>query len=106
MRHHRPKFHGLRIVLVLLPLLATTSVRPEPPDMRIRKKLIATGWDQPDSQRLLARLAEMEKRPFDGVVLEASGGYERRLLERLAEEELPVALVNPRNVRSASSGIE
>jgi hypothetical protein len=73
MRHHRPKFHGLRIVLVLLPLLATTSVRPEPPDMRIRKKLIATGWDQPDSQRLLARLAEMEKRPFDGVVLEASG---------------------------------
>jgi transposase len=33
------------------------------------------------------------------VVLEASGGYERRLLERLAEEELPVALVNPRNIR-------
>jgi transposase len=33
------------------------------------------------------------------VVLEASGGYERGLLERLAEEELPVALVNPRNIR-------
>jgi transposase len=33
------------------------------------------------------------------VVLEASGGYERRLLERLVEEELPVALVNPRNIR-------
>ena len=52
---------------------AAGSVRAEPPDMRIRKKLIATGWDHPDSQRLLANLAEMEKRPFDGVVLEVTG---------------------------------
>ena len=45
----------------------------KPPDMRIRKKLIATGWDHPDSPRLLANLAEMEKRPFDGVVIEVTG---------------------------------
>jgi hypothetical protein len=69
MRHDRQPFHGLRIVLVLLPLLAAISVRAEPPDMRIHKKLIATGWDQPDSQRLLVHLAEMEKRPFDDVEL-------------------------------------
>ena len=54
-------------------LLAAGSVRAEPPDMRVKKKLIATGWDCPDSQRLLANLAEMEKRPFDGVVIEVTG---------------------------------
>jgi hypothetical protein len=41
--------------------------------MRLRKKLIATGWDCPDSERLLTHLAEMEKRPFDGVILELTG---------------------------------
>lgn len=40
-------------------------------DMRRPKKLIATGWDQPDTQRLRKNLAEMEKRPFDGVVFVA-----------------------------------
>ena len=54
--------------LVLAFLLPVGFVRAKPPDMRIRKKLIATGWDHADSQRLLANLAEMEKRPFDGVV--------------------------------------
>jgi transposase len=34
------------------------------------------------------------------IVMEASGGYERRLLERLCAEGLPVARVNPRRVRS------
>lgn len=38
------------------------------------------------------------------LVLEASGGYERRLRERLAEEELPVALLNPSNIREFAHG--
>jgi hypothetical protein len=63
----------MRIILVATFLLAATFIRAEQPDVRIRKKLIATGWDQPDGQRLSAHLAEMEKRPFDGVVLEATG---------------------------------
>lgn len=33
------------------------------------------------------------------VVLELSGGFERKLLERLSEEGSPVSMVNPRNVR-------
>lgn len=37
------------------------------------QKLIATGWDKPDSQRLLENLAEMEKQPFAGVVIEVTG---------------------------------
>jgi hypothetical protein len=71
-----PGNHHLRcpsVVSVLALLLAAASVRAEPPDMRIHKKLIATGWDNADSQRLLANLAEMEKRPFDGVVLGITG---------------------------------
>ncbi len=46
------------VVFVLAFLLPVGSVRAEPPDMRLRKKLIATGWDHPDSQRLLANLAD------------------------------------------------
>ncbi len=42
-------------------------------DMRLRKKLIATGWDHADTKRLLENLAEMEKRPFDGVVIVVTG---------------------------------
>jgi hypothetical protein len=65
----------LRLLVVsALGLLLTGGVLPaQSPDMRVRKKLIATGWDHPDSQRLQANLAAMENRPFDGVVLEMAG---------------------------------
>ena len=54
----------------------------------------------PNDRRGITRLVRTISRLTpECVVLEASGGYERRLLERLAEEELPVALVNPRNIR-------
>ncbi|MCL4190266.1 MAG: hypothetical protein KJZ87_00870 [Thermoguttaceae bacterium] len=42
-------------------------------EMRIAKKLIAAGWDHPDSQRFRQHLTAIEKRPFDGVVVEAPG---------------------------------
>ncbi|HUS91971.1 MAG TPA: hypothetical protein VM695_08975 [Phycisphaerae bacterium] len=42
-------------------------------DARRPKKLIATGWDHPDTERLLANHKEMEKRPFDGVVIYVEG---------------------------------
>ena len=73
MEHHGHHFRRLSVVFALGLLLAAGSARAESPDMRIRKKLIATGWDRPDSQWLLANLAEMEKRPFDGVMLEVTG---------------------------------
>lgn len=54
----------------------------------------------PNDRRGITRLVRTISRfTPECVVLDASGGYERRLLERLAEEELPVALVNPRNIR-------
>jgi hypothetical protein len=42
-------------------------------DARRPKKLIQTGWDMPDTQTLRANLAEMETRPFNGVVIQAVG---------------------------------
>jgi transposase len=39
------------------------------------------------------------------VVLESTGGYERRLVLKLAEAGLPVVVVNPRRVRSFAIGM-
>lgn len=42
-------------------------------DARRRKKLIATGWDQPSSRELPGILREVESRPFDGLVVPVAG---------------------------------
>ena len=60
-------------VAALLALLAILSSVSHAQDMRRRKKLIETGWDCPDGKALLANLAEMEKRPFDGVIIALTG---------------------------------
>lgn len=39
------------------------------------------------------------------IVLESTGGYERRLVAKLAEAGLPVVVVNPRRVRSFGEGM-
>jgi transposase len=39
------------------------------------------------------------------VVVESTGGYERRLVAKLAEAGLPVVVVNPRRVRSFGEGM-
>lgn len=62
----------IRVATVLATILALSGPLPAE-DMRMRKKLIATGWDKPDSRRLLDHLAEIEKQPFDGVVIEVTG---------------------------------
>jgi hypothetical protein len=60
-------------MILALIAVATASVRAAPPDARRPKKLIATGWDHPNTERLRANLEQMEKRPFDGVVLRVEG---------------------------------
>ncbi len=42
-------------------------------DSQIRKKLIESGWDAPDSHRFSNFLPEIDGRPFDGAVLEIAG---------------------------------
>ena len=58
MHQFRYRVSGLRIGLILATLFSAPAAWAESPDMRVRKKLIATGWDHPDSQRLLANLAD------------------------------------------------
>ncbi|HPD14226.1 MAG TPA: hypothetical protein PLE19_04720 [Planctomycetota bacterium] len=63
----RSLWNALVVALAALPSYGAAG------DARRPKKLIATGWDQPDTERLVRHLAEMEKRPFDGVVVAAVG---------------------------------
>jgi len=60
-----------RIVRIVAFMAAVSGAVAQ--DARRPKKLIATGWDMPDTQRLRENLEIMEQRPFDGVVLEAVG---------------------------------
>jgi transposase len=64
------------------------------------------GWrvaNDPDGQAAAAaRLAELGVRL---VVLEATGGYERPVAAEVAALELPVAIVNPRQVRAFAKAI-
>jgi transposase len=54
----------------------------------------------PNDARSVGRLARtLAKRPPKLVVIEATGGYERRLVEGLLDGGVPVALVNPLRVR-------
>lgn len=39
----------------------------------VRKKIIELGWDKPDTATLRANLKEMEKAPFNGVVIGVTG---------------------------------
>jgi len=67
---------GLSILYGMTALLAAAlgvAGGPEAQKTARPKKLIATGWDKADPEWLAKNLAEMEKRPFDGVVIEVAG---------------------------------
>src|SRR5207253_70281 len=53
-------------------------------------------YDSAGLQELVARLRSVKPTL---IVLEASGGYEKVLVAELAAAELPVVVVNPRQVR-------
>lgn len=63
------------------------------------------AYDRPGLQKLLGKIQSL-KHPM--VICEATGGYERMLLEELFERSIPVALVNPARVRAfaKSEGIK
>lgn len=63
--------------LVIAFILATFAPPAEQPDMRRRKKLIAVGWDlYSDTQWIRKHHIEMQKRPFDGIVINVVGRRE------------------------------
>jgi len=43
------------------------------PAQTIQKKFIEAGWDKPDTAMLRKNLAQMEKTPFDGVIIGVTG---------------------------------
>ncbi len=53
-------------------------------------------------RRLVAKLAKIE---LDAIIVESTGGYERRLTEALSAADLPVILVNPWRVRRFGEGL-
>jgi len=50
-------------------------------------------------------VASLKKLSFSLVVVESTGGYERRLIEALDRHSIPVALVNPWRVRRFGEGL-
>ena len=60
-------------LLVLIMTAVWPPYRVHAQDYRRPKKLIATGWDHVDPQRFHDNLSEMQKRPFDGVVIRVAG---------------------------------
>lgn len=58
----------------------------------------ARQWpNTPDGHRQLVE--QLAQWPLEAIVLEATGGYERAVVAELAAAELPVVVVNPRQVR-------
>jgi transposase len=53
-------------------------------------------------RRLVASLRKIE---LDSIIVESTGGYERRLTEALTKAQLPVILVNPWRVRRFGEGL-
>lgn len=52
-----------------------------------------------------ALVEQMRTLSPEGIVVEATGGYERKLMRALGEAELPVARVNPRQARDFAKAI-
>jgi transposase len=73
--------------------------------LRTEEKAFSLSNDKAGLRKLLALLKKM---PAPFVVCEASGGYERALMEALHQSSLTVALVNPARVRAfaQSEGIK
>jgi transposase len=53
-------------------------------------------------RRLVSKWSKLD---IETIVVESTGGYERKLVERLSSASLPVVLVNPWRVRRFSEGL-
>jgi transposase len=57
---------------------------------------------EPGIQKLVERFKSM---PIERIVVEATGGYEAKLVEQLVQAGLPVSRVNPGRVRRFAQGM-
>ncbi|MDD4870454.1 MAG: hypothetical protein PHR77_07825 [Kiritimatiellae bacterium] len=72
-----------KVIIIFLVLFLVSMSLLSAEETRRRKKLIETGWDMPDSKALLENLSEMEKQPFDGVVVAVNGRIDDKKICRL-----------------------
>ena len=63
------KFHCTTCLALAVSLSSCLSAAADPPDVRRPKKLIETGYDALDPQRLGQLLPQIQQRPFDGLAL-------------------------------------
>jgi transposase len=50
-------------------------------------------------------VARLKSLPISGLVLEATGGYERACVAALLDAQLPVAIINPKRARDLAKGL-
>lgn len=63
-------------------------------------------WRIENTENGIGKLIErFQSMPIDRIVVEATGGYEAKLVERLTQTGLPVARVNPGRVRKFAQGL-
>lgn len=58
-----------RLTVLVLAAFAVVAVTAQPGRLPATKKLIEYGWDVPNPDFVAANITEMEKRPFDGLIL-------------------------------------
>jgi transposase len=64
------------------------------------------GWRSENTESGIGKLIKrLQVLPIERIVVEATGGYEAKLVERLLQAELPVARVNPGRVRKFAQGL-
>jgi transposase len=64
------------------------------------------SWRIENTEKGISKLIQsLGVLPLDRIVVEATGGYEARLVERLAQAGLPVCRVNPGRVRRFAQGM-
>lgn len=58
-----------------------------------------------DADGIRALIERLRKKDVELVAIESTGGYEREVLDRLIGSDIPVALVNPRQVRDFAKAL-
>ena len=66
---NRCKWLALSIVIVMLFMMASSSVFADKLSELQHKKLIASGWHMPSSSYVHEHFQEMEQLPFDGIIV-------------------------------------
>jgi len=77
----------IKSLLTLFGLCVALPVIAQPTHHGGTKKLIEFGWDEPNTAYLKAHIADMERMPFDGVVLDAEYTDPQNKIQNLSQDD-------------------